>query len=70
MPDVKQGHDRLASAQEVSDYLGVETKTLYNWKGRKPVPFGPTAIKVGHQLRYKWSEVERWLAERSANSAA
>ncbi|HLT09233.1 MAG TPA: helix-turn-helix domain-containing protein [Micromonosporaceae bacterium] len=52
----------LATAEEVAAYLGVPVRTLYQWRLRGT---GPRASKVGRHLRYRWSEVERWLDEQA-----
>jgi predicted DNA-binding transcriptional regulator AlpA len=54
--------DRLAEPQEVADFLRVDRKLLYDWRYRG---IGPRALRVGGHLRYRWSEVERWLDEQS-----
>jgi excisionase family DNA binding protein len=53
--------DRLLSPTEVATYLGVPKKTLYAWRYRRR---GPTAIKVGRHLRYRPSEVLKWLTDQ------
>jgi hypothetical protein len=52
----------LASAEEVSAYLGVPISTLHMWRYRRT---GPRAAKVGKWLRYRWEDVEAWLDEQS-----
>jgi excisionase family DNA binding protein len=63
------GTDRraLASAEELSAYLGVPLATLYAWNHRRQ---GPTAHKVGRHLRYRWVEVETWLDIQAIDRAA
>jgi predicted DNA-binding transcriptional regulator AlpA len=39
-------------------WLGKPKNTLYAWHSRGQ---GPRAIRVGNTLRYRRSEVERWL---------
>src|SRR5581483_10972825 len=51
--------DRLWSVEEVSAYLGVPVKTLYQWKWRGA---GPPVRKIGRHLRYDPAAVERWAA--------
>jgi excisionase family DNA binding protein len=48
----------LGTVAEVAEHLGVPPKTLYQWKYKKT---GPRAIRVGKHLRYRWSDIERWL---------
>jgi len=49
---------RLLSVKELALYLGKPVATLYAWRYRGD---GPSAIKVGRSLRYRWSDVEAWL---------
>ncbi|MFE7192850.1 helix-turn-helix transcriptional regulator [Kitasatospora sp. NPDC057541] len=57
----------LATAEELAAYLGVPLGTVYAWRHRGQ---GPTAIKVGRHLRYRWTEVEAWLDGQRADHAA
>jgi len=50
---------RLATPAEVAPYLQVPVKTLYTWQY---TGVGPRAHRVGRQLRYRWQDVEAWLA--------
>ena len=52
--------DRLWSVEDVSAYLGVPVKTLYQWKWRGE---GPPVRKVGRYLRYDPAAVKSWVAE-------
>ncbi|MFE9659086.1 helix-turn-helix domain-containing protein [Streptomyces sp. NPDC005955] len=54
---------RLATPADIAAYLGVPVKTLYQWKYRG---MGPKVHKVGRHLRYRWAEVDEWLAAQSA----
>ena len=47
------------SIEELSEYLDVPVRTLYDWRlsGK-----GPCAVHVGRQLRYSISDVQEWLA--------
>jgi excisionase family DNA binding protein len=53
--------DRLLSVDELADYLGVPAKTLYAWRHRRE---GPRGFRVGRHLRYRWSDVQRWIEEQ------
>jgi excisionase family DNA binding protein len=53
---------RMATPAEVADYLRVPVKTLYQWRYRGS---GPRAYRVGRHLRYRWEDVEAWLASRA-----
>ncbi len=55
--------DRLWSVEEVSDYLRVPVKTLYQWKW---LGEGPPVRKIGRHLRYDPTKVRAWVAEEAA----
>ncbi|WP_308465240.1 helix-turn-helix transcriptional regulator [Rathayibacter soli] len=50
--------ERLLSVEELSEYLGVPVRTLYDWRvdGR-----GPKALHAGRVLRYPESRVLAWI---------
>ena len=54
------GLEPLLSIEELSEYLGVPVRTLYDWRlaGR-----GQCAVHVGRQIRYFVSDVHEWLRE-------
>lgn len=51
--------DHLWNVEEVSAYLGVPVKTLYQWKWRGECP---PVRKIGRHLRYDPAAVKRWAA--------
>lgn len=58
----------LASRSEVADYIGVPARTLDQWATRGK---GPRYIVVGRHARYRWSDVDAWLAsQRTGGSDA
>jgi excisionase family DNA binding protein len=52
----------LATSEEVAQYLGITVGALHQLRylGK-----APKASKVGTRLRFRWSDVDRWL-EQSA----
>lgn len=52
---------RLADVHQLATYLGVPVKTLYAWRYRRE---GPPALRVGRHLRYRWSDIDRWVSEQ------
>lgn len=54
-----RGIERLLSAQDLAVYLEVPVKTIYAWRYRN---IGPRGFRVGKHLRFRWRDVERWLA--------
>lgn len=59
--------EKLLSAQEVADALGVPLATLYTWRSRRQ---GPTSLRVGRHLRYRAADIEAWLRAQQRESAA
>ena len=55
--------DRLLTRREVAEILGFREQTLarWRWEGRAD---RPPEVKVGRAVRYRASEVRRWIAER------
>ncbi|MEU1642042.1 helix-turn-helix transcriptional regulator [Micromonospora zamorensis] len=57
----------LADPRQVAAYLGVAEKTLRQWRYLKT---GPKFTKVGGRIRYRWSDVEKYLdGDRGAKVA-
>ncbi len=54
------GLERLLSIEELSDYLGVPVRTLYDWRVDRR---GPKALHAGRVLRYPESAVRAWIQE-------
>lgn len=52
----------LAEPGQVSVYLGVPLATLTAWRYRK---IGPCWTKVGRHVRYRWEDVDAWLAAQA-----
>ena len=59
--------DILLSPHQVQEWIGLSTKTLQK---RRTDGTGPKFIKVGNSVRYRWSDVEKWLEAHSASSTA
>ena len=54
----------MATPAEVARYLQVPVKTIYRWRYAGE---GPPAYRVGRHLRFRWSDVEGWLAGRGTD---
>lgn len=61
-------HDRkpLATPTDLADFLGVPEATLTQWRYLRR---GPRWSKVGRYVRYRWSDVEKWLDEQAKVAA-
>lgn len=49
--------DRWRSVQEIAEYLGVSTDSVYRWVDQRGLP----AHRVGRLLRFKCAEVDGWI---------
>ncbi|MCF6507381.1 helix-turn-helix domain-containing protein [Blastococcus sp. MG754426] len=54
--------DRLLSAQELADFLGVPLGTLYQWRTKGS---GPRGMRVGKHVRYRRTDVDAWLDQQA-----
>ncbi|MEU0265208.1 helix-turn-helix domain-containing protein [Nocardioides sp. NPDC006303] len=52
--------DPFFNTEDASGYLGVPKATLLTWRVRRP-GYGPRAVKAGGRLKYRLSELDRWL---------
>lgn len=53
--------EQLIGIEELSEYLGVPVKTIYDWR---LAGNGPCAIRVGRHLKYAVSDVRDWVASQ------
>jgi predicted DNA-binding transcriptional regulator AlpA len=64
-------HDPLLTREQAAKLLAIEPHTLACWRSEGR---GPSAIKFGSgrsaAVRYRRSEIERWLADPAAVEAA
>ena len=52
----------IARSRRGAAFLGVPLRTIYRWRSRHE---GPRGYRVGRHVRYRFDDVERWLADRS-----
>ena len=53
--------DQLLTVEDLAGFLDVPVATVYAWRHRRQ---GPPGFRVGRHLRFRWSDVERWIDER------
>jgi excisionase family DNA binding protein len=53
----------ILTPEQVAERLQVDPKTVYSWTRRRNMRPLPAFRPGGKFLRFKWSEVERWLEE-------
>ena len=58
---VMKSSDRLLTVQDLADYLDVPVATIYAWRYRRQ---GPPGFRIGRHLRFRWSDIERWIEDR------
>lgn len=49
--------DRWKSVQEIAEYLGVSTDSVYRWVEQRGLP----VHRVGRLFRFKCSEIDEWV---------
>jgi excisionase family DNA binding protein len=59
--------EELLKIGEASDYLRISIETLRKWRSQGT---GPRAAKLGKHLRYRRSELDRWVREQERASVA
>ncbi len=62
-PTTAEPSQRLLTVQDLAAYLDVPVKTIYTWRHRNT---GPRGFRMARHLRYRWADVEEWLAELAA----
>ena len=55
--------DELLTNDDLADLLGVHRSTTAQW--RPIAGQGPRFVKVGASVRYRRSDVEQWLEDRT-----
>lgn len=65
MVDSKSTGEELFSPSDLAGYLKVPISTVYQWNYHGS---GPRVLKVGRHVRYRKSDVERWLVAQEQAS--
>jgi excisionase family DNA binding protein len=55
--------ERWLSVKEIAAHLGVSKESIYNWVSENKIP----AHKVGRFWKFKASEVDKWIVNKSEN---
>jgi excisionase family DNA binding protein len=56
----------LFTVKELSEYINIKPKTLYQWVGQQILPF----YRIQGVIRFKKSEIDQWLtAQRQSGRA-
>lgn len=57
--------EKLLSARQLADALGVPLGTIYRWNYTGD---GPPMVKIGRHAKYRPADVDRWLDEKAKAS--
>lgn len=61
-----KGLEPLISVDELSEYLGIPVRTIYDWR---LTGHGPRGLRVGRHLKFAVSDVAIWVdAQRQASA--
>ena len=55
------------NTNQIADQTGIAAST---WNKRRLAGDGPTYIKAGRRVLYRWQDVEDWLLQRSKGSTS
>lgn len=59
----------LATAAQMAEHYGVSIRTIYCWH-QEQVSIGPCMFKIGKHLRARWDDIDKYDAQRAAESEA
>jgi excisionase family DNA binding protein len=59
--------DHLGGPEWLAEYVGVPLATVYQWNSRGT---GPRRMQVGKYVRYRQSDVDKWLNDRAVDTGA
>jgi predicted DNA-binding transcriptional regulator AlpA len=61
------GPEQLLTSKETADRLGLAENTLARMRCQGT---GPAFVKLGRAVRYRWRDVELWIAQRTKTSTS
>ena len=59
-------NDKLMTKSELAARLSVHPKSIENYMRRDALP----TVRLGTSVRFRWSSIEAWLAERESATTA
>ena len=63
--EVTMTENRWLSVNEIADYLGIRSDTVYKWIPRKNMP----AHKIGRLWKFRKEEVDQWIWRGEAKAS-
>ena len=52
---------RLLNVEELSEYIGLSTSTIYSWVSQRRIPF----VKCGRLTKFDLQRIDEWIKESS-----
>ncbi len=52
---------RLINVNELSEYIGLSTSTIYSWVSQRRIPF----VKCGRLTKFDLQRIDEWIKESS-----
>ncbi len=52
---------RLININELSEYIGLSTSTIYSWVSQQRIPF----VKCGRLTKFDIQRIDEWIEESS-----
>jgi excisionase family DNA binding protein len=52
---------RLININELSQYIGLSTSTIYSWVSQRRIPF----VKCGRLTKFDLKRIDEWIEESS-----
>ncbi len=52
---------RLININELSEYIGLSTSTIYSWVSQRRIPF----VKCGRLTKFDLERINNWIKESS-----
>ncbi len=52
---------RLININELSEYIGLSTNTIYSWVSQRRIPF----VKCGRLTKFDIQRIDEWIKESS-----
>ncbi|MFC1714810.1 helix-turn-helix domain-containing protein [Candidatus Poribacteria bacterium] len=66
---VLQTGDRFLTIDQVSEYLQVPKNTLYKYTSENTTRLRLRGVRIGRALRFRLSDVDKWLEELGVNDS-
>jgi len=61
---VSKSGKKVMNVEQVADYLGVHTSTIYKYAQRGTIP----AFKIGSDWRFSVKHIDLWIDEKMINN--